>query len=578
MIPLIPILLLALAPASRQEEALPRPPPLERPKDPEFEELRRAWLFALKEWDGVRLDISKKKRDPSTLPPHPAIEWWPRFAALGEQQSGAALGWMVAQLDALPMEEEARAAEAASLVDRIAAGHAGEQAAVDALDGLRDLLPKLGEERVLALCRRLFEASEHPEVKARALYTQAWAIRKAHQDDPERLAAAAEIDREIAFGFPGTQAAKHATSSLQPELEKEFFAAEMRWLSEVEALQRRGAAPEEWPPQPMHAFQSRYVPIANAGHHDAKRWVNHLYPAYDQAQRQGLLIGLTWLARELATYYPRDPRTWVAFRIGLLGVVARQWPEERATTALLEHFKKEARLLPLEPLEAALEPLRRAGAPAAQRALATYLVALASIGEDDEAGWRRGLALLQEVVDLHGGRAESGLAHEAAAKRDELSRWMPGQPAPQFFAEDSDGLDFDLRGYRGRVVVLEFWSNVATIDADGIAARNALIERLKSRPFHWLGASTDALTNATFTAQASKLGVRWRNAMLYSFSVPQVYEWGVAKLPTTYVIDAEGILRGRNLPWDELVALVERLVAETEASAPPPADGGREPR
>lgn len=578
-IQLIASLFLTAASPARQEESIPRPPPLTKPQDPEFEELKRAWLFALREHDGARLESDRKKLDPARLPPHPAIAWWPRFRALAEQDSGGAIGWMVMQLDLVPMTEQERTSEAESLIGRIAERHAEEPAALDALEGLRDLLPHLGEERVRALCQRIFDGSEHPEVQARALFTQAWAIRKLHKDDPERLAEAAEVERAIAFGFPGTDSARLATNALFPALEKEFYQAELRWLSEVEALQRRGAVPETWPRQPMHDFQARYVPMANAGHHDAKRWTNHLYPAYAQAERQGLAIGLAWLAKQLGTYYPRDAEGYTAFRIALVGVLVRQWPAERATLSLLGDLKTEAPFLPVEPLEDALEPLRRPDAPRETRALATYLVALAYQGRDDDAGWRRALDLLQEVVDLHGGAAQTGIAHEASRRREEISRWMPGKPAPQFFASDSDGLDFDLSGYRGRVVVLEFWSYVNSLDAEEIAARNGLIERLAGRPFHWLGASTDAMTNASFATQTSKLGVRWRNAMLYAFSAPQTYAWGVTRLPTTFVIDAQGTIQGRNLPWAETVALIERLVEQAERAAPATApSGGSTPR
>ena len=566
---IVAALCLASAPLAQEEEAVPRPPPLSTPQDPEFQELKRAWLAALREHDGIRLDATRRGLDAAKLPPHPAIAWWPRFRALAEQDSGGALGWMVMQLDELPMTDAERASEVASLIGRIAERHAEEPAALDALEGLRDLLPAIGEGPVVAACQRIFEGSEHAEVRARALYTQAWAIRKAHKDDPAKLAEATEIDRTIAYGFPGTDAARLATNSLLPALEKEHLQAQLRWLAEIESLQRRGAAPETWPRQPLHDFAARYVPIANAGNHDARRWTNQLYPAFEQAERQGLPVGFAWLAKKLGTYYPPDPETWTAFRLGLVGVLVRQWPAERATGSLLGDLKEEAPFLPVEPLEAALEPLRRADAPLDLRALATYVAAMAHRGRDDDAGWRSALALLQEVVDLYGGEPRAGLAREAASKREELSRWMPGQPAPQFYAVDSDGQDFDLAGYRGRVVVLEFWSYVASLDAEQIAARNALIDRLKARPFHWLGASTDAITNAAFATQAAKLGVRWRNAMLYAFSAPQTYAWGVARLPTTYVIDAKGTIQGRNLPWAELVPLVERLLDEAEREAPP---------
>ena len=46
-----------------------------------------------------------------------------------------------------------------------------------------------------------------------------------------------------------------------------------------------------------------------------------------------------------------------------------------------------------------------------------------------------------------------------------------------------------------------------------------------------------------------------------------VEAWDVTSTPTLYVIDREGVIRARNLPWDESVKLVEELVAQAERAA-----------
>ena len=56
--------------------------------------------------------------------------------------------------------------------------------------------------------------------------------------------------------------------------------------------------------------------------------------------------------------------------------------------------------------------------------------------------------------------------------------------------------------------------------------------------------------------------------MLYTASDPIHDVYQVRKFPATILIDAQGVIRARDLSWDQMVELADRLVAEAEKTAP----------
>jgi hypothetical protein len=60
-------------------------------------------------------------------------------------------------------------------------------------------------------------------------------------------------------------------------------------------------------------------------------------------------------------------------------------------------------------------------------------------------------------------------------------------------------------------------------------------------------------------------GVNWRCALLGTRDSDIGSLWSIQVTPVIFVVDAEGVIRGRNLPWDEQKKLIDTLVAEAEA-------------
>lgn len=112
-----------------------------------------------------------------------------------------------------------------------------------------------------------------------------------------------------------------------------------------------------------------------------------------------------------------------------------------------------------------------------------------------------------------------------------------GKPAPEF--QVSDGIrSVDLKNLRGRVVVLNFWATWCVPCIDELPSLERLQREMPSIVVVGISDDTDAAAYEQFlkTYQVDFLTVRDP-----SFRIPRMY--GTAKLPETYIIDRQGVVR-----------------------------------
>jgi peroxiredoxin len=231
----------------------------------------------------------------------------------------------------------------------------------------------------------------------------------------------------------------------------------------------------------------------------------------------------------------------------------------------LTNLGRDASFIPYTTLEPTLRPLFEQNRDSKVRSLVLMSLAHSLMRADDPETNRRAIALLQEIGEKH---ADEDVAHEAHDLLAALTAVMPGATAPDFFLNDSARLPFRLSDYRGRVVVL-FFSTLQDEEANkSIPARLELMKSLENRPFSMVGIDFDSPAIETFQQRATKFGVAWRTALVFTPKDDLVQAYKVRTPLAWFVIDADGVIRSRNAPWDETVKLVEKLVAETEAKLP----------
>ena len=93
----------------------------------------------------------------------------------------------------------------------------------------------------------------------------------------------------------------------------------------------------------------------------------------------------------------------------------------------------------------------------------------------------------------------------------------------------------------------------------------SLVKKLENKPFVLLGVNSDA-SPETFKAAAEREGITWPCFFDGGGTDgPIATRWGVTGWPTTYVLDAGGVIRHRDVRDEAMEKAVMDLLAEAEA-------------
>ena len=179
--------------------------------------------------------------------------------------------------------------------------------------------------------------------------------------------------------------------------------------------------------------------------------------------------------------------------------------------------------------------------------------------------------VVQRYADFQGKQGKLG---EPAAESLFLLRDLAvGKPAPEVEGPDVDGKPLKLSDYRGKVVVLTFSGNWCGSCRELYPHQRALIERMKGRPFAILSVNIDENKETLKKAIASG-EITWRCWWEGGEKRPNCDRWHVGIIPSVYVIDADGIIRARDVKGKALDEAVDALMAKIEKT---PAQSGSKP-
>jgi thiol-disulfide isomerase/thioredoxin len=137
-----------------------------------------------------------------------------------------------------------------------------------------------------------------------------------------------------------------------------------------------------------------------------------------------------------------------------------------------------------------------------------------------------------------------------------------GKKAPEVVSQGLDGKEARLSALKGKVVVLDIWATWCPPCKAMIPHEREMVERLKNKPFVLVSVSADAKkeTLTEFLAKEKMPWTHWWNG-----SEGGILEaWDVQAFPTIYVLDAQGVIRFRDLRGELLERAVNELLKEME--------------
>jgi peroxiredoxin len=139
--------------------------------------------------------------------------------------------------------------------------------------------------------------------------------------------------------------------------------------------------------------------------------------------------------------------------------------------------------------------------------------------------------------------------------------WI-GKPALDFHVTDLNGEALSLEQYRGQVVLLDFWATWCPPCIAEIPNVKKTYEKYKDQKFQIVGISLDR-SREPLEAYIQKESLTWLHYWDNTGKVSNLYN--VQAIPSTFLIDGEGVIRKTNLRGYRLETAVAELVEKNLA-------------
>jgi len=190
-------------------------------------------------------------------------------------------------------------------------------------------------------------------------------------------------------------------------------------------------------------------------------------------------------------------------------------------------------------------------------------------GVDPEELNRRAEAYFVRITDEFGDLKmpypynPTPFAEMARGELFELRGLGVGNLLPELEGEDVRGQKLPWSDYRGKVVAVVFWATWCGPCMGMVPHERELVKRMAGKPFVLLGVNGDddrVKAAETMTKEKMSWPSLWNGSKMGGF----VDKLGVRSWPTIYVIDAQGVIRYKNVRGESLDQAVDLLVKEAE--------------
>jgi peroxiredoxin len=158
--------------------------------------------------------------------------------------------------------------------------------------------------------------------------------------------------------------------------------------------------------------------------------------------------------------------------------------------------------------------------------------------------------------------ASHAVAESRAARQVASLEALPDRPpAPDFTFADTQGRHHSLSGYRGQIVVINFWATWCSPCRREMPSLQRLWEQLRERGGMMLAVNDWDDSPEDITQFFKTMAVDF--PILLGRKEELMERWPIRGLPTTYIVDPEGRVAYKvegDLEWDA-PAVIEKILA-----------------
>jgi thiol-disulfide isomerase/thioredoxin len=160
--------------------------------------------------------------------------------------------------------------------------------------------------------------------------------------------------------------------------------------------------------------------------------------------------------------------------------------------------------------------------------------------------------------------------HERAQRYVERIELARAKMAPPFSVTTMDGQRVSLDSLAGKVVLIDFWATWCGPCVEALPHLQRIVHKFDGQPFVVISVSQDD-NEGKWKDFVAKNGMTWLQYRDGSRDGPLSKQFGVSAVPTTFTIDADGVLEDQHVGDADIEFKLKKLIAraaETENRKP----------
>lgn len=138
-----------------------------------------------------------------------------------------------------------------------------------------------------------------------------------------------------------------------------------------------------------------------------------------------------------------------------------------------------------------------------------------------------------------------------------------GKKAPEVVSRDLAEKETKLSALKGKVVILDIWATWCGPCVAMIPHEREMVDKFKGKPFVLVSISADE-KKETLENFLKEKEMPWTHWWEGRRPTGILKDWNVTFFPTIYVLDANGVIRHKNIRGKKLEEAVEKLIQEAE--------------